>query len=245
MPQAKQNQQIKAILFDLDGTLIRVQMSEFIPRYLQGLAAYCVDKANTEKFIRTLLQSIRDLIHTEGDGVQTNEERVCHWMEEKLALPRATLQESLIRFKQDGIDGLRPMVHPIPLAQQIVKECRQKGVPLILATNPVFPKFMIQARLSWAGLEEDDYCLLTSYENSSYCKPQAGYFSDVANLIGIAPENCLMVGNDSNHDLAAVAIGMQTYLVDTWLVEREGPEWPCENRGDHADLQRFLRERLG
>ncbi len=240
MPQAEQNQQIKAILFDLDGTLIRVQMSEFIPRYLKGLAAYCVDQAKTEIFIRTLLQSIRDLIHTEGDGLQTNEERVCHWMEEKLALPRAILQESLLRFKQNGIDGLQSMVHPIPLAQQIVRECRLKEIPLVLATNPVFPKFMIQARLSWAGLKEDDFCYLTSYENSSYCKPQAGYFSEVVNRLGVAAESCLMVGNDTSHDLAAVAIGMQTYLVDTWLVERDGPKWPCENRGDHADLQRFL-----
>ena len=235
---------IKAILFDLDGTLLRVHMSEFIPKYLQGLAAYCVEPEQTEIFIKTLLQSIRDLINTEGGGTQTNEERICYWMEEKLAVSQEMLKKSLDHFRDNGITGLQPMVHAIPLAQQIVKECLSAEVPLVLATNPVFPKFMIQARLEWGGLRQDDFCHLTSYENSHYCKPQAGYFSDVAEQLGIPPENCLMVGNDTSHDLAAVAVGMQTYLVDTWLVEREGPEWPCKNRGDHAALQHFLQERL-
>ncbi len=245
MSQLTQSPPLKAILFDLDGTLLQVQMAEFIPKYLQGLATHCVDSAQIEIFIKTLLQSIRDLIHSEGDGTQTNEERICRWMEDKLDIPQAALKESLNHFKNNGIAELQPMVHSIPLAQRIVKECRATGLPLILATNPVFPKFMIQARLEWGGLAEDDFCYMTSYENSYYCKPQSGYFSDIADRFNIAPENCLMVGNDTSHDLAAVAVGMQTYLVDTWLVEREGPEWPCEHRGDHADLQRFLRERLG
>lgn len=245
MPQQTQRSPIKAILFDLDGTLLRVQMSEFIPKYLHGLATYCVEPRQTEKFIKTLLLSIRDLIHTEGDGVQTNEDRICCWMEEKLAVPQEKLKEGLSHFKNNGIDDLQPMVHSIPLAQQIVKECLPKNLPLILATNPVFPKFMIQARLKWGGLAEENFHHLTSYENSRYCKPQAGYFQDISDQLGIAPENCLMVGNDTSHDLSAVAVGMQTFLVDTWLVEREGPEWPCENRGDHLALQRFLRENLG
>jgi len=244
MPQKTDTPPIKAILFDLDGTLLRVQMSNFIPRYLQGLASYCVKPHQSEKFTTTLLQSIRDLIDTEGDGKQTNEERICCWMETTLSIPKSVLKESLERFKDNGIADLQPLVHPIPLAQQIIQECLPKKLPLVLATNPVFPKFMIQARLKWGGLVEEDFCHLTSYENSCYCKPQAGYFQDLSDQLGIAPENCLMVGNDTSHDLSAVAVGMQTFLVDTWLVEREGPEWPCENRGDHAALQKFLREKL-
>jgi FMN phosphatase YigB (HAD superfamily) len=166
-------------------------------------------------------------------------------MEEKLSVSQETLKKSLTRFKINGIAELQPLVHAIPLAQQIVKESLTTGLPLVLATNPVFPNFMIQARLEWGGLNKSDFCYITSYENSCYCKPQAGYFSEIAAQIGISPENCLMVGNDTSHDLSATAVGMQTYLVDTWLVEREGPKWPCEHRGDHADLQRFLRKRLG
>ncbi|MFK5926916.1 MAG: HAD family hydrolase, partial [Desulfuromusa sp.] len=155
------------------------------------------------------------------------------------------MRDSLIHFEKNGLADLQDLIRPIPLAKQIVKGCHKKGIPLVLATNPVFPMFMIQARMKWAELEEDSFTFLTSYENSYYCKPQSGYFLAIADQLGIPPENCLMVGNDSNHDLAAVAVEMKTYLVDTWIVDRDGSEWPCEHRGDHGSLQKFLQEQLG
>ena len=245
MTESEEKNPIEAILFDLDGTLLRANMREFIPQYLRGLAAYCADFVKPEKFEKTLLSIIRDLIHTEGDGFTTNEERVYSQMDRELAIPEAMLRESLTQLKEQGLDRLQGFIQPIPLAGQIVKDCRSKGLPLVLATNPVFPKFMIQARMEWADLEEDSFTYLTSYENSYYCKPQAGYFQAIAERLDIAPKNCLMVGNDRSHDLAASAIGMKTYLVDTWLVDRGGPEWPCEYRGDHSSLQKFLQEELG
>lgn len=245
MLEPKQKNTIKAVLFDLDGTLLRANMKEFVPQYIRGLAAYCTDLVEPKKFEKTLITIIRDLIHTEGDGSMTNEERVYARMHQELAIPESMMRESLAHLKEHSLDRLRGFIHPIPLARQIVKDCQRKGIPLVLATNPVFPKFMIQARMEWAGLEEDSFTHLTSYENSYYCKPQAGYFQAIAEQLSIAPENCLMVGNDLSHDLAAVAIGMRTYLVDTWLVDRGGTEWPCDHRGDHGSLQKFLREEFG
>ena len=245
MTETEKKNTFEAILFDLDGTLLRANMQKFIPQYIRGLAAHCTELVEPEKFERTLLTIIRELIHTEGDGSMTNEERVYTRMYQELALPKSMMRESLAQLKENSLDELREFVHPIPLAKQIVKDCQEKGIPLVLATNPVFPKFMIQARMEWAELEEDSFTYLTSYENSHYCKPHAGYFQAIAKQLGIIPENCLMVGNDLSHDLAAAAVGMKTYLVDTWLVDRGGPEWPCDYRGDHSSLQQFLQEQLG
>ncbi|WP_321369595.1 HAD family hydrolase [uncultured Desulfuromusa sp.] len=244
MSNLRPENRIKAVLFDLDGTLLRAQMREFIPRYLRALSAYCTDIVAPEKFEKTLLEIIRDLIHTEGDGLRTNEERVYSKMQRDLAIPESRMRESLALFEQNDLNGLQHFIHPIPLAKQIVRNCHEAGVPLVLATNPVFPMFMIRARVQWAELEEDSFAFMTSYENSYYCKPQSGYFEGIAAQLNVAPENCLMVGNDINHDLAAVATGMKTYLVDTWLIDRDGPEWPCANRGDHSSLQKFLRAEL-
>jgi FMN phosphatase YigB (HAD superfamily) len=244
MPILRQKNTIEAILFDLDGTLLRVQMREFIPQYILGLSAYCADRVKPKKFEKALLASIRDLIHTEGDSSMTNEERVYREMLKNLALPESVMRESLAHFKDNGLAELEELIQPIPLAGKIVKDCQKKGIPMVLATNPVFPKFMIQARMQWAGLEENSFTHVTSFENSHYCKPQAGYFQEIADHIEVDPKNCLMVGNDTSHDLAASAIGMTTYLVDTWLVDRGGSEWPCENRGDHSSLQQFLQEHL-
>ena len=244
VPKMKQKYDIRAVLFDLDGTLLRANMKGFIPQYIRGLAAYCTDLVEADKFAKTLLAVIRDLIHTEGDGSITNEERVYTRMNRELGIPESMLRESLTQLKGNDLDQLQEFIQPIPLAKQIVKDCQKKDIPLVLATNPVFPKFMIQARMEWAELEEESFTYLTSYENSYYCKPHTGYFRAISEQLGITPKNCLMVGNDLSHDLAAAAIGMKTYLVDTWLIDRGGPEWPCENRGDHASLQRFLQEQL-
>ena len=239
---AKHN--FQAVLFDLDGTLLRAEMAEFIPRYVQGLAEYCAPWVKPKKFEQALLQAIRNLIHEEGDGRITNEERVYASMRRDLGLSEERLIASLEHFRLNQLVELRHLIRPIPLARQIVQECRRKDIPLVLATNPVFPWFIIQARMQWAELDEDWFDHVTSYENSHYCKPQPGYFRHLSDLVGVAPQHCLMVGNDLQHDLAAVAVGMPAYLVDTWKVERDGPEWPCAYRGDHGALQRFLNEQL-
>ncbi|MCK5826178.1 MAG: HAD family hydrolase [Desulfuromusa sp.] len=245
MMESEQKGAIKAILFDLDGTLLQANMHKFIAQYIRSLAVYCAEKVTSKQFEKVLLAIIHDLIKTAGDGSKTNEERVYARIRQELSIPESMMRDCLTQFKQNDLEELREWVQPIPLAKQIVKECQEKGVPLVLATNPVFPRFIIQARMQWAGLEEDSFTYLTSYENSCYCKPQTGYFQAIVDRLGVAAENCLMVGNDFNHDLAAEAIGIKTYLVDTWLVDRGDSEWNCDYRGDHSSLQKFLREQLG
>ncbi|PLX98167.1 MAG: hypothetical protein C0622_11815 [Desulfuromonas sp.] len=244
MNEVAEHDHFHAVLFDLDGTLLQAQMTEFIPRYVHALASYCADKIDPQRFEKSLLHGIRRLINIEGDGRHTNEERLYIILADELGMAPELLQESLAYFEQNGLEDLHELIHPVPAAQQIVAACNAHDIPLVLATNPVFPRFMIDARMRWAGLEASSFTHVTSYENSRYCKPQLGYFRDIAELLGLEPEQCLMVGNDLSHDLAAVGVGMTAYLVDTWLVEREGPSWPCEYRGDHAALRRFLAEHV-
>ncbi len=234
---------IKAILFDLDGTLLRVPMAEFIPLYVDGLASCCSDLVKPKKFQKMMLAAIRSLFQA-GDGAMTNEQRVFSFLHHQLAIPEPVLKQRFERYRLEGLESLKGLIKPIPLAMEILKECRAAGIPLVLATNPVFPAFMIDARLAWGELERSMFSHLTSFENSCFCKPHAGYFREISELLGVAAEHCLMVGNDPNQDMAAVAIGMQTFLVDTWIVSRQGTEWPCLHRGDHATLQRFLRKAL-
>lgn len=242
--QENKTESIDAVLFDLDGTLLRVQMAEFIPRYIEGLAVHCREYAEPKKFARVMLGAIRGLIRDVSDGSLTNEQRVYSTLQEQLSIPETVLRDSFQRFAATGLDSLQELVHPIPIVRKILTECQRQGVPLVLATNPVFPEFMIQARLQWGGLSDIPFQHLTSFENSRHCKPQAGYFREIADRLEVAPERCLMVGNDTSHDLAAVSVGMKVFLVDTWIVEREVAVWPCEHRGDHAELYRFLQQQF-
>ena len=234
----------EAVLFDLDGTLLRAQMTTFIQRYVHALATYCADQIKPKRFEKAMLLAIWKLIHEPGDGQTTNQERALAYLQSEVGLPPEVLKASLEHLEQNGLDDLQSLIHPVPLAQKIIADCAAMNIPLVLATNPVFPRFMIEARIRWAGLDQSSFTHITSCENSYHCKPQLGYFSDIAALLDIEPKKCLMVGNDINHDLAAVGIGMEAYLVDTWLVERDGPDWPCKYRGDHSDLQQFLSHHI-
>jgi FMN phosphatase YigB (HAD superfamily) len=234
---------IRAVLFDLDGTLVEVRMDEFIPRYVAGLAERFSDLVPAKKFTRTFLDGIRELIQGPADGT-TNETRLLRVLERRLSISATDFRLRLRDYRDQGIDELARLVMQIPHAVEAVDHCRRQGLTLVLATNPVFPLFMIDARRRWSGLDDISFDHVSSYENSRYCKPSIAYFEEIAEKIGVPPAACLMIGNDSCHDLAATGAGMTTYLVDTFLVERPGRRWPSDYRGNHTDLLSFLRQNL-
>ncbi|MFO7765666.1 MAG: HAD family hydrolase [Pelovirga sp.] len=242
MTGCNNTEKVEAVLFDLDGTLLRVQMDYFIPRYVERLAAYCAPQVKPRRFMRVMLDAIRCLIREEGNGSCSNEKRLFDALRQQLGIADTLLTESLEHYALHHLGELQSLVHPVPLAQRILKDCHHRNIPMVLATNPVFPRFMIEARMEWGGVDQSVFRHVTTYENSYYCKPQAGYFREIATLLKIPPQRCLMVGNDASHDLAAAAVGMQTFLVDTWLVERDEKSWPCHYRGDHRALQQFLEQ---
>ena len=232
-----------AILFDLDGTLLQVEMRRFIPRYIGGFHHYCRDLVGLEELQLAMRSGIRLLLETE-DGGCSNEERLFAFVAAKLNLDPVRLQGRFADFLDQGLETLADAIRPIPGAAALVDLCRRAEVALALATNPVFPRVLVEARCRWGGLDVDMFDLVSCFENSRFCKPQAGYFFDVASELGVRPERCLMIGNDTSHDLAATRAGMTTWLVDTYLLERDGPTWEPDYRGDHGSLQRFLAEKL-
>jgi FMN phosphatase YigB (HAD superfamily) len=67
-------------------------------------------------------------------------------------------------------------------------------------------------RLAWAGVDDFPYRLITTYENSRFCKPNPRYFEDVATRLGHPPAACLVVG-DEEMDMAGALAGCPTFLV--------------------------------
>jgi FMN phosphatase YigB (HAD superfamily) len=114
----------------------------------------------------------------------------------------------------------------------------------VIATNPVFPRKLVEARLQWGEIADFPYDLVTSFENSRFCKPHPGYFLQVLEHLALAPEEVVMIGNDTEHDLGARAAGIASFLVDTWLVDRLAGAFQADFRGNHLDLFRFIG-RLG
>lgn len=97
----------------------------------------------------------------------------------------------------------------------------------------MFPKAGTSSRIAWAGLDADDFALITTYEDFSYCKPNLAYYKTILQNIGKEPQECMMVGNDALEDLCAAQLGMDVYLVTDFMVNEQ-----------HADLSKLRHGNL-
>lgn len=105
-----------------------------------------------------------------------------------------------------------------PAARQVVEMLKNRGYRLILATAPVFPRRAIVQRLTWAGLREEDFSHITSYENACYHKGDVGYYYELMRTCQLAPEECLMVGNSVKEDLVALQVGMECFFIEGYEI---------------------------
>ncbi|MDY0189252.1 MAG: HAD family hydrolase [Desulfuromonas sp.] len=234
----KQHLPYTSVLFDLDGTLLDVDMHRFVPMYLNCLAQSIAVDIDSERFVRVMIECTMERLRSD-DGSQTNEEFFLAVAQRDLQISAEQFLQGLQTFYREHMDKLQPLITSSPMARQLICMCKRLGLEVIIATNPVFPRPLVDARLKWGGIGDCDYLLVTSSENSRYCKPNPNYFSAILTEIGREAHTCLMVGNDTEQDLSAAEVGITTFLVDTWMIDRGSPFVP-DHRGSHIDLYNFI-----
>ena len=111
-----------------------------------------------------------------------------------------------------------------------------------MATNPLFPAIATQSRAKWAGLNPEDFEIITTYENSRHCKPNPDYYRDILATLDENPENCVMVGNDVQEDMIAETLGMKVFLLTDNLINRTGEDISRYPHGSFGELMDFIRE---
>jgi FMN phosphatase YigB (HAD superfamily) len=231
---------IRGILFDLDGTLLEIEMERYINGYVDGLARCFEDLTDRVVFAEVLISSAYALL-ANRDGEQTNEQVFLSMIARQLGIGKPQLHQRLQHFLQDGLAALTHLVKPFPQSRSILQSCFDRNLKVALATNPVFPRPAIDARLHSAGLADFPYHLISSYENSHHCKPNREFFLDILTRLGLGPEQVIMVGNDTRYDLPARHAGIATYLVDTCLIDHDQLAGHATYRGNHDDLLQFIR----
>jgi HAD superfamily hydrolase (TIGR01549 family) len=115
-------------------------------------------------------------------------------------------------FYQNDFDKACPTVRTPDKLYEVLKELKQMGLRLVIASNPIYPRIAMEKRLCWVKVDPDDFELITHMENMNFVKPDADYYLQICNMLGVLPENCLMVGNDPESDMAAAGINIRTYL---------------------------------
>lgn len=230
---------IQAILFDLDGTLVDVDMNRFVPSYLRRLTEYMRAQVNPAQAIQTLHHAVAAMF-ANTDANRTLESILLDVLDSELAISPELYAASLEQLCQNDLEELRPLVTGHPLSPQLIESSLNNGWEVVLATNPIFPRVVIDARLAWGELSSEDFHHVTAYETAHFCKPSALFFEEVLQQLQLPAEACLMVGNDTLHDLSASQVGMQTCLLTPWSIKRSEAHFKADWQGCHEELLALL-----
>lgn len=230
---------IKIILFDLDGTLLPMQQDDFTTAYFNGLSKKLAPYGyEPKRLVGGVWQGTKAMV--KNDGTQTNEQ--VFW-KEFASLFGDKVYEDIDRFNEfyaTDFDKLKSYCGYNEQANKTIRALKEKGYTLVIASNPVFPMTAQKKRMSWAGINPDDFALITSYENSHYCKPNPQYYKEIAERLGVKPSDCLMVGNDTTEDAAAKLMGMDFFLLTDCLLNKEGKDISKFRRGSFVQLLHYI-----
>lgn len=230
---------INTILFDLDGTLLPMDQEKFVNGYFKMLAAKLVPYGyEPQQLINAILAGIEAMI--KNDGSQLNEDafwkRFVDIYGDKVLADKPVFED----FYKNEFQDARSFCGFNPKAAETVRLLKDKGYRVVLATNPLFPSIATESRIRWAGLEPSEFDLYTTYENTSYCKPNLDYYRDILKRIDCRPEECLMVGNDVGEDMVVEALGMQAFLLTDCLINTQKKDITAYPHGSFEQLLSML-----
>ena len=231
---------LNTILFDLDGTLLPLDMDEFMSIYFGEMGKSLHDLIEADKLVSYVWAGTRAMV-TNQEKI-TNEQVFMDTFESLIDGNLAEYQDRFDQFYDDGFLKVQNAVEASPVVKEFIGELKQKGYSLVIATNPLFPRKAILHRIDWAGLNPDDFDYITSYEESCYCKPNIAFYQEVLEKISKRPHQCMMVGNDVQEDMAASKLGIQTYLITNHLLNRHELPLVSDYRSDYEGFARFVHE---
>lgn len=230
----------EAILFDLDGTLLNIDMNIFLQHYFRKMheMARVSGYDEAQRMVEQVFKSTGVMIANRDPGF-SNEAVFMQDFLSNWEYPEAEMRGFFDRFYASAFPDLQQYTRPFSGIPEMMKKIVDRGMKVVVATNAVFPLTALEQRLDWAGLGNFKFDLITSYEVMHFCKPHTDYYREITEQIGVNPTKCLMVGNDVGEDLPAARIGMKTFLVENMLIDKADGIKP-DRRGRLSDLFAFV-----
>ena len=232
---------IKAILFDLDGTLLPLDTDRFIQSYIGRMAAKMEPCGyDPQLLVKALWKGTAAMVR--NDGRETNETVFWNTFSPYFGKDCRVDDPLFQEYYRTDFQKVKDDCGFDPQAAEAIAEIKALGYRLILATNPLFPAIATHSRAAWAGLNPWDFELITTYENSRHCKPNPEYYRDILATLDLRGEECVMVGNDVSEDMIAGQLGMKTFLMTDCLINKENKDIMQYRHGSFSELLTFIRE---
>ena len=229
----------KAILFDMDGTLLPMDQNVFMKQYFGEMAKVLSPLGLAPEAVApTIWAGTKAMMKNTGE--LTNDKVFWQVFTQVSGLDAAPFRPAADAFYSNQFHRARAATAENPLAVEAVRVAREKAQKVVLATNPLFPAIATHSRVRWAGLEPEDFSFITTYENSSFCKPNPAYYREILDRLGLDPAECVMVGNDADEDGAVRARGLPVFLLTDCLIQKPDADVSGLELGDFDRLCQWL-----
>jgi FMN phosphatase YigB (HAD superfamily) len=207
---------IKAILLDLDNTLLHNPDKPFAQAFLAGVASHFQRLHGYEDAAKSHRESLKGLADAHN-GTESNAARMAASFQRLTSLSPDEARTAWDSFYSEIYPTLMPScIQPVSGAADLIQTLREAGFALVIASNPIYPEAAILARMAQAGLptETGTYALVTGAELMHFPKTNPAYYAEILGRIGVEPDEALMVGDSETNDiLPAHTIGMHTFHI--------------------------------
>lgn len=235
---------IKAVLLDLDDTLIGNPTESFVTNYIAALVRYLENRLDIEGVGRAVLDATKQVALNQ-DPLRTNAETFYARMRPMLPVDPAAFDAAAADFYAQVYPQLRSGTEPRPVARPLVDWLLAEGYRVVVATNPFFPRVAVEQRLDWAGLPVTDvpFALVTTLENMHFSKPHPQYYEEILARLGVQASEAIMVGDDWKNDIApAACAGLNVYWVDGGTRPDTAQRGLLDGHGSLDDFTTLVRE---
>jgi len=213
---------IRAVLFDLDGTLLDIDVDQFIERYTRSVARQLLPE-DADRGFAVLAGSTYAMLAPEAND-DTNQACLLRQLSDNLGKSPAEIWRSILSLTKDLLPAFKVMAKPIAGAADVVREVHERGLKVVVATMPIYPRHVMMERLDWAGVRTEWIDHVACLEANRSTKPHKSYFLEMADAVATPPEECLMVGDDEDQDMPALAAGMSVHMLTAPRKAPEGQE---------------------
>ncbi|MBQ2688252.1 MAG: HAD family hydrolase [Clostridia bacterium] len=230
---------LKAVLFDLDGTLLPMDQDVFVKTYFGAISKKLAHRDyDPKELVSVIWQGTGEMI--KNDGTNTNE--TVFWNTFKSIYGENYIKDLpyFDKFYEENFDDIKSVCSLNPKSAETVYALKDKGLRVILATNPIFPKIATEKRIAWAGLSPKDFELFTTYENICCSKPNLKYYEEILKRTGLKADECLMVGNDVGDDMVAEKLGMKVFLLTDCLINKDNVDITKYPNGSFDSLMSYI-----